>query len=107
MKHYHTTLSNSIRRLGSDPEQLFPFADFECHLKKFAKFAFLMGPVMVQMMLTDPKNIPDLDTLSENVANGEEPTDFFKDLDTETQKIFNQRVNDLFTDLVELGYYWK
>lgn len=107
MKHYHKTLSTSISRLGSDPEQLFPFVDFECHLKKFGKFAFLMGPIMVQMMVTDPKDIPNLDTIGESLANGDANTEFFQALNAETQQIFNRRVDDLFSDLVELGYYWK
>lgn len=95
-----------IRKLGSDPEQLFPFHNFEEHLKKFAKLAFLMGPLMVMMMLADPKDIPDLDELSNDMGTKAE-FDFIKSYNEEVQKEYVSRINDLLTDLVELDYYWN
>lgn len=104
MQHYYESLSAQIRRLGSDPDALFTFDDFQCHLKKFGKFAFVMGPAMVPMMLADAKDIPNLDEMSEKMSD-EENVDLVKGFDNKTQIEYNKRINDLLEDLVDLGYW--
>lgn len=108
MKHYHKTLSDAIRRLGSDPEKLYPFAVFEQELKKFGKFIISFSPIMVQMTLTEATNIPDLDDFSEGLQNGDDTVDLVRgDFNEEIQKIYSKRISDVFTDLLELDYYWE
>lgn len=105
MKHYHNSLSDIVRKLGSDPDKLFPFTEFQKSLKKFGKFAFLMGPVLTQIMLADPKDVPDLDEMS--VAMSKSDVEFVQGFDEETQLQYDERINDMMTDLIEYGYYWK
>lgn len=93
MQHYHKTLSNAIRRMGSDPDKLYPLAAFEQDLKTFGKFAFCYSPLMVQMMFVEPDELADLDQLGA-----------FKG---DAQKKYSQRIIDLYTDLLEWDYYWK
>lgn len=71
MDHYYKTLATTITRLGSDPEKLFTRSNFEDHLKRFGKFAFLMGPVFTAINLVDPNDIPNLDQYSADLAQNE------------------------------------
>lgn len=92
-----------IRKLGSDPDQLFSYGNFQSELKKFGKFAFIWAPIIIQNMLSDPKDIVDLDELSD-----EKPMlDIVKGYDIDSQAEYNNRINDLLTDLIAYDYYWK
>lgn len=108
LRHYHNALQEHIRKLGSDPDKFFTFNDLENQLKKFGKFAFIWGPMFVQMMVADPTDIPDLDKLSEDLANQDSDVEnFVKQFDEERQIEYDTRMRDLLTDLVDYGYYWK
>lgn len=105
LKHYHHTLSAAITKLGSNPRKLFTLADLQYHMKKFGKYAFLMCPLLIGVMLADPKDIPDLDALSEELANETDNLELVRGFDEETQRKYEIRIRDLVADLVELGYY--
>lgn len=106
MAHYHKQLSAMIRRLGSDPHTLYPWADFQRHLKQFGKFAFLMSPLLVPMICADAKDIPDMDEISAKLANNDDDVGLInQNCDAETQRKIAKRINDVFTDLVGLGYW--
>lgn len=107
MKHYHQSLSDIVRKLGSDPDKLFPFGEFQESLKKFGKFAFVMAPILTQIMLADPKDVPDLDEMSVAMSNEGEDVEFVRGFDEATQLHYNERISDLMSDLIEYGYYWK
>lgn len=106
LKYYYQTLSDSIRRLGSDPEKLFPRDAFDKELKRFGNFAFLISLWMTQLMLADPDDIPDLDEFTENLDNS--PTidlELFSKKGKEKDQEYNRRINDLVEDFLALGYY--
>lgn len=104
--HYHRTLSEHIRRLGSDPDTLYPWTILQQHLKKFGKYAFVMCPVLLPMMVADAKDIPDMNEIAAKMANKEEDFGFAMTYsDDATEQKYRQRINDVFTDLVELGYW--
>lgn len=107
MKHYHKTLSEIVTRLGSDIDHLFSFDDFQGQLKKFGKFAFLIGPMMTHMMLADASDIPDLDELSENMVKTNGKVEIVNNLKEDAQREYNKRINDMFGDMIEYGYYWN
>lgn len=104
LKHYHNSLSNIVRKLGSDPEKLFTFEDLECQLKKFGKMAFVIGPLCLQLTLVNPKDVSNLDDV---INRSDEKVDFITGFDPETQIEYDKRINDLFTDLLAFDYYWK
>lgn len=106
-EHYYKILSESIVKLGSDPAKLYTFDNFQGDLKKFGRFAFIWGPMLIQMMLVDAKDIPDLEELSKDMANNEKHVDIIKGFNPETQIKYNKRINELLTDLVDYGYYWN
>lgn len=105
IKYYHQSLSDIVRKLGSDPNKVFPFDELQKSLKKAGKFAFVFSPILTQIMLADSKDIPDLDEMS--AAMSTEDVEFVRGFDEKTQLYYNERMNDLMSDLIEYGYYWK
>lgn len=100
--HYHQALSNSIRRLGSNPDVLIPFEQFQSHLKKFGKYALLQGLQIIQMVVADSKDIADMDNLSEGSV---ENKSFIQGYDDVTQQKYTTRLRDFLTDFIEMGYW--
>lgn len=107
LNHYHKTISETIIKLGSDPEKLFSFTDFQNQLKKFGKFSFMLAALWTQINLVDSKDLPDLDELAEGLANNKKEAKFVTGYDHNTQLEYNRRINDLYGDLIDFGYYWK
>lgn len=105
MKHYHRTLAETIKKLGSDPEKLFTYDDLEGQLKKFGHFAFIWGPMITQMMMADPSDIPDLDTLSQEIVDNKGDIEFIKAFEGDEKVAYETRLQDLIGDLIDLGYY--
>lgn len=104
---YYSSLADMVTKLGSDPEKLFTFDDLKNQLKKCGKFAFLMAPILVQVMMADAKDVPDLDDLSENVARNDGNLSLVKGYDSDTQAIYNKRIRDVVGDMVDSGIYWN
>ena len=92
-----------IQKLGSDPNELYTFEHLHAQMKKFAEFALLCAPVIIQIRIASEKDVGNLDEYAELVDKGIE-ADLIKKFDDETQKEFNTLINDLLTDLVEYGY---
>lgn len=100
---YYTSLSTTIRTLGSDPDKLYTFDNFQMEMKEFGEFALLTGPMIIQIRVANAKDVRDLDDYSDRVENGEE-ADLLNDFDEETQQMFSDQVNDLVADLLDYGY---
>lgn len=92
-----------IHRLGSDPNKLYTFENLQAQMKKFAEFALLCAPVIIQIRIANEKNFGNLDEYAELVDKGIE-ADLIKKFDDETQNKFETLINDLVADLVEYGY---
>lgn len=105
MRHYHRSLSEAILRLGSDPEQLFSYDDFENELKRFGRFVLLMGTYVMEMIVANVDDTPDLDELCEELKSNEEQTqNLYGVMSDKQNREYDQRINDLFDDCVEMGY---
>lgn len=104
MKKYHITLAAQIRRLGSDPDTLFTFENFQSQVQKFGKYAFTFGAGFIQQQLADPKDIPDLDEMSEKMAD--QKVDLVAGFDEDTQREYNKRLNGLYKHLDACGYWY-
>ncbi|KAL1378502.1 hypothetical protein pipiens_015548 [Culex pipiens pipiens] len=57
---YHGALSDFLTLLGSDPIALFPFNALRDQMRKFGKFALIMGAFDIPVLCTDPADMPDL-----------------------------------------------
>lgn len=100
LETYHTTLSETIRKLGSDPIKLYSFQQFQQQMQKFGDFALLCAPLIISIRVARPKN---------NCDNGENTEKRKKVLlnihnHEETQTEYSRLINDLLTDLVDYGY---
>lgn len=103
LETYYTSLSTTIRKLGSDPNKLYTFENFQSQLRKFAEYALLCGPVLLQFKVASAKDIKDLDDYCELIEKGEE-ADLINEFDEKTKKEYSTLINDLVSDLIDLEY---
>lgn len=107
IKIYHNALSNTITKLGSDPEKLFSFNDLLGELKRFGRFGLLLAPILLQIITSKPDDIPDMDEFAEDMANNSKTMDesiaAFGNMGSVDQ--YNQRVRDVVKDGILLRYY--
>lgn len=103
LQTYYSSLSETMRKLGSDPNRLYSFEVFQTQLRKFGETAIIFAPILLLVKIVDVKDIRPIDEYADCVANGED-TDLIKELDNETQSKFGTLLNDIIDDLVELGY---
>lgn len=107
LKHYYNSLSTIVTKLGSDLDKLFTYDDLQHEMKRFAKFGFLIGTMMTQMITADADDISDLNEFSENISKNEGAVNMFNELSEKSQRLYVKRINDILGDLVDLGYSWK
>ena len=101
MHLYYSTLSANIQKLGSDPEQLFSWHNFQAQLKEFGVYALVICPIIIQLRLATSDDCTDLDAVSGVDA---EDFDVITGFTEERQMIYNRTVNELVDDLIELEY---
>lgn len=104
---YHSTLSATVQKLGSDAEKLFSYVEFQTNLKKFGKFALILAPLIIELRLANPKNVKNLDDFSSGVANSgndAHSADIVSKLSDDAQKQYNEIINDIVSHLYSLGY---
>lgn len=104
---YYETLSKTIRLLGSDPNELFTFANLKSELKRFGNYALIMGPLWIletqQQHGTNELFTDDMFDKPVSVKN--EPTS--GNLRGNGQDEFSRRMRGLMEDIVRLEYYRK
>lgn len=103
---YYTTLSETIRKLGSNPDKLYPFEHFQMQLRKFSEFALFYAPIISTFRIADESDVMDGDEYGERLANGED-VDLFAKFTGEKQKVWHAIVNGAVTDLMKYGYEFK
>lgn len=103
LETYYSSLSETIRKLGSDPSKLYTFENFQSQLRKFGRFVLLCGPFIIQLKVAGAKDIGNLDKYAESIDHDEE-TDLINQYDEQTQSEYSTLINGLLTDLVAYGY---
>ncbi|XP_031627330.1 uncharacterized protein LOC116343427 [Contarinia nasturtii] len=105
LKAYHDSLSAHIRRLGSDPEKLFPFPLMQEHFRKCGKYGLIMAAVLLPMITMESGNGIDLDEAANSMAEKHD-TDAFDDyfISVNSRNKFNKRMRDVVADMIRLGY---
>lgn len=106
IKMYHDTLSHTIRRLGSDPNKLFPFDVMIENFKLFGEYVYLVMPITIDQVLADPNNMMSMDdVVSINNRQQDETTDKEVDIfkfDDKLLEIYHQTMTDITNDLFDL-----
>lgn len=103
MSTYYGTLSETIRKLGSNPDELYSFEQFQTQLKKFGEYMLLYAPIMFTLRLAEAKDFMDLDEYAERLENGEDVVITYP-FEGDTQKKYHNLVNDNVIDLLRYGY---
>lgn len=85
-------MSNIVKLLGGDPNKLCPLERLKAELKRFGYLAPMMIPMLIQISLSDSSEMPNSDGTG---------------LSDVRQLEFDRRINELFEDIVSLGYYRK
>ncbi|XP_058443605.1 uncharacterized protein LOC131425603 [Malaya genurostris] len=102
---YHRSLSDFLRRLGSDPERLFPREALDQQLKQFGRFGLLMAVLILPMITTKSEDVPDLEEMAEKMENGFNIADEMNNFRSEdTEAIYRQKMSDCCRDMVQFGY---
>jgi len=105
IRHYHNTLSESIRRLGSDPDKLFTYADLEAELRKTGSYAMIISIITTLLVIPQAKHIPDLYKLNGDTSYNDDTDNTYEPFDEATQQRYRERINGLFTDFMAYGFY--
>lgn len=98
---YHQSLSEMIRDLGSDPEELFPYTELQKELHEFARFGCGMGIESVPFSLLDESEVADLDQIKGDQAVPLDNVWILKNIKTQEGR---RRLADIFKHAVSQGY---
>jgi thiamine kinase-like enzyme len=71
---YYESLSEFLRKLGSDPDKMFPFEELQKQWKRFSLFGLTMLPAIIKVCLSDKDEVNDLAEVAES---GRQITDAF------------------------------
>lgn len=93
-------------RLGSDPDELFPFTMMLDHLHKFGRLGLSLASITVPILITDADNMSNLnwDELSDDFMQSQKlSTNIFIQSDTSIEK-YNKRMRDIVIDMIRFEY---
>lgn len=102
---YYSSLSKTVKLLGSNPDELFTFADLMDELKHYGVYALLMVPMLLQVSQAHSNEISNMDEMFDKVADGENKINLITGLSSEGQSEYERRINEVFEDIIEMGYY--
>lgn len=106
---YYESLSQTVKLLGSYPEQLLTYENLKEELKRFGNFALLVTPLFIlsaQIQLNEA-NTDDDDMIEENAESKNEADSISGGLSKRNQIEYDRRINGLLENIVNLGYYRK
>lgn len=93
---YHDSLSEHLRRLGSNPDELYPYSVFREQWKKFSKFGLILAMLLIHIMLSEQDEVADLTEIAEA---GKSVSDAF-DYSITNSEIFNDRTRHVILHFV-------
>lgn len=102
---YYASLSKTVKLLGSDPDELFTFADLLGEMKRYGVYALLMAPMLLQVSQANSNEISDMNEMFNKVDIGESKINLVTSLSSAGQSEYERRLNEVFDDVIEMGYY--
>lgn len=108
IQFYYGVLSDTIKKLGSDPEKIFRFSDLEIELKASGKFILIMGTLVVLYVLAQKKDIRYIVEYTEPLAannnkNNIRAPSLLKTISDEND-LRIVAINDLVGEVIAYGY---
>ena len=98
-------MAKIVKLLGSDPDKLFTYDDLLVELKRCGVYALLMTPILLQISQADSSEIPNMDEMFDKAVEGEGKLDMVTSLSAKGQLECDRRLNEVFEDVINLGYY--
>lgn len=92
-----------MRKLGSDPSKWLTFDDLVEQLKSVGKYGVIMAAMALQVLVSDPKNVIDMDHLTTDTKDTNDAIEFAT-LDESTAFSFKGRLSDVIKDAVRFGW---
>lgn len=102
LRWYYESLSKIVKALGSNLDVLFTFDDLKQELKQSGNIIPVLVPMMLEVMQFDSNDV-NLDDAFNKMAEGDHESGFR--LSEQGQHEYVRRLNELFDDIVRLGYY--
>lgn len=101
---YYESMSTIIRQLGSDPDRLITFDDLQAQFKQFSKFGVIMAPMLLKLIVSDPKNIVDMDKFADNLDMNSDESKHIATFNETTEHRYKERVADVINDAFAYGW---
>lgn len=101
---YYESMSTIIRQLGSDPDELITFGDLQDQFRQFSKFGVIMAPMLLKLIVPDPKHIIDMNKFAENLDPSSDESKQLATFDDKTEHRYRQRVADVINDAFAYGW---
>lgn len=102
---YHNSLTKTVTLLGSKPIELFTLENLKNELKRCVCYVLVAAPCFIRIQLSDSNEIPDLGEMFDGVADKQNIINFVPNLKTNEQQEFIRRIDELYEDIGNLGYF--
>lgn len=103
---YYESLSNMVRLLGSDPDELFTFKNLQDELKTCGIYALITGPMVIQISLATSSEMTNLNEVFDKTVDGG-TIELTSELNKEAKNCYEQRLSEMIEDVLKRGYYRK
>ncbi|KAF2901786.1 hypothetical protein ILUMI_04402 [Ignelater luminosus] len=97
---YYEKLSLYLKKLGSNPDKVYPHAIFQEQWKKYSKFGLICSMVLIHMLVSKQDEVIDFTDITES---GQSLVDAFN-YDIENLEVYNNRVRDVILHFVDNEY---
>ncbi len=84
--------------MGSDPQNLFTYDDLEDQLRQFGTYGLIFSPILAGVMVSDSKDIIDLDTLKQDTK-----ADGLATLNDQTKILLKERMSSAIQLIIKWG----
>lgn len=96
---YYNSLATFLTKLGSDPEKLFTFSDLEDQFRQFGKYGLIFSPILVAVMVSESKDIIDMDSIKQDTkAEG------LATLNRKTKILLKERMSSVIQLAIKSGW---
>ncbi|XP_031621483.1 uncharacterized protein LOC116339629 [Contarinia nasturtii] len=97
LRIYYESFSNTVKLLGSNPNELFTFDDLQSELKRCGVYTLLLLPIAIQVSQADERELTDRSDANAKGIVGQ--------LSERGQQEYERRLNGVFEDVIRFGYY--
>lgn len=103
---YHENLTGIVEACGSRLQRPFRLDDLHEQLRMFGKFGVAMAPLLLQVIVSDPSMISNLDEMAEAAESADADSELasFATFDEESTRNFRQRLGDVIDDAKRLKW---